>query len=82
MEGTMEKHTVNNIIVSLVLLFFGYFLGVIASDCSSAGNEVEYRIMAFNHFSEAGELEDELNRMGSQRWELIQVKEYMAIFKR
>ena len=78
----MKEHTVKNIIVSLVVLFFGYFVGVIASDCSSADNAIEYRIMAFNHFSEAGELEDELNRIGAQGWELIQVKEYMAIFKR
>jgi hypothetical protein len=82
MEATMKEHTVKNIIVSLVVLFFGYFVGVIASDCSSADNAIEYRIMAFNHFSEAGELEDELNRIGAQGWELIQVKEYMAIFKR
>jgi hypothetical protein len=82
MEVTMKEHTSKKIIISLVVLFFGYFAGVIASDCSSADNAIEYRIMAFNHFSEAGELEDELNRMGSQGWELIQVKEYMAIFKR
>ena len=78
----MKEHTVKNIIVGLAVLFFGYFVGVIASDCSSADNAIEYRIMAFNHFSEAGELEDELNRIGAQGWELIQVKEYMAIFKR
>jgi hypothetical protein len=82
MEVTMKEHTIKNIIVSLAVLFFGYFVGVIASDCSSADNAIEYRIMAFNHFSEAGELEDELNRVGAQGWELIQVKEYMAIFKR
>ena len=82
MEGTMTKLTVKNIIIGLVVLFFGYFAGVIASDCSSADHAIEYRIMAFNHFSEGGELEDELNRMGAEGWELIQVKEYMAIFKR
>jgi hypothetical protein len=78
----MKEHVIRNILVSLVVLFFGYFAGVIASDCSSADNAIEYRIVAFNHFSEAGELEDELNRVGALGWELIQVKEYMAIFKR
>ena len=78
----MKEHAIRNILVSLVVLFFGYFAGVIASDCSSADNAIEYRIVAFNHFSEAGELEDELNRVGALGWELIQVKEYMAIFKR
>jgi len=78
----MKEHVIRNILVSLVVLFFGYFAGVIASDCSSADNAIEYRIVAFNHFSEAGELEDELNRVGTLGWELIQVKEYMAIFKR
>ena len=78
----MERQIITNSIVGLVLLFTGYFVGVIASDCSSADNAIEYSIMAFNHFSEGGELEDELNRLGAQGWELIQVKEYMAIFKR
>ena len=78
----MKAHTIRNIILSLAVLFIGYFAGVIASDCSSADNAIEYRIMSFNHFSEAGELEDELNRVGALGWELIQVKEYMAIFKR
>ena len=78
----MKEHSIKNIIVGLALLFLGYFVEVIASDCSSADNAIEYRIMAFNHFSEAGELEDELNRVGAQGWKLIQVKEYMAIFKR
>ena len=78
----MERQITTKTIIGLVLLFVGYFAGVIASDCSSADNAIEYRLMAFNHFSEAGELEDELNRLGDQGWELIQVKEYMAIFKR
>ena len=78
----MENRTFRNSIVGLVILFFGYFVGVMAGDCSSAHHTIEYRIMAFNHFSEADELEDELNKMGSQGWELTHVKEYMAIFKR
>jgi len=82
MEVTMGKQIITIISIGLVFLFIGYFVGVIASDCSSADSAIEYRIMAFNHFSEGGELEDELNRMGAQGWELIQVKEYMAIFKR
>ena len=82
MEVTMAKQIITKTIIGLAVLFIGYFAGVIASDCSSADHAIEYRIMAFNHFSEGGELEDELNRMGAQGWELIQVKEYMAIFKR
>jgi len=78
----MEKHIIVKIMIGLAVLFIGYFAGVIASDCSSADKVIEYRIIAFNHFSEGGELEDELNRIGAQGWELIQVKEYMAIFKR
>ena len=81
-EVTMNNHTIKNIIVGLAVLFLGYFVGVIASDCSSADKGIEYKIMAFNHFSEADELEEELNRVGAQGWKLIQVKEYMAIFKR
>ena len=78
----MKKQIITKIIIGLALLFIGYFAGVIAGDCSSADSAIEYRIMAFNHFAEGGELEEELNRMGAQGWELIQVKEYMAIFKR
>jgi hypothetical protein len=82
MEVTMAKQIVTKTIIGLAVLFTGYFAGVIAGDCSSADKVIEYRIMAFNHFAEGGELEEELNRMGAQGWELIQVKEYMAIFKR
>lgn len=78
----MKQYSIQGIVIGLVLLFCGYCGGVIARDCSSADHAIEYRIIAFNHFSEAGELEDELNRMGGQGWELVQVKEYMAIFKR
>ena len=78
----MKKDIINRIILSILLLFSGYLIGFVSSDCSSANQEIEYRIIGFNQLKEGSELEDELNKMGIDGWELIQVKNYMAIFKR
>ncbi len=78
----MKKNTINRIILSVLLLFLGYIMGSVSNDCSSASNEIEYRVIGINHFSETNELEDELNRMGAQGWKLIQFGKYMAIFQR
>jgi len=79
----MRMDLMNRIILSILLLFSGYLIGFVSSDCSSAGHhEVEYRIIALNHLSEGSELEEELNKMGVDGWELVQFGKYMAIFKR
>jgi DUF1365 family protein len=79
----MKKDIINRIILSILLLFSGYLIGLVSSDCSSASHhEVEYRIIGLNHLSETSELEDELNKMGVDGWELVQFGKYMAIFKR
>ena len=78
----MKKNTKKIIILSILLLFLGYIMGSVSSTCSSANNAIEYKVIGFNHYSEANELEDELNRMGVEGWELVQVGKYMAILKR
>lgn len=79
----MKKDIISRIILTIVLLFSGYLIGFVSSDCPSAGHhEVEYRIIALNHLSEGSELEEELNKMGVDGWELVQFGKYMAIFKR
>ena len=78
----MRVQRINKIILAALLLLLGYIVGFVSSDCSTASNVLEYRIMGFDHFAEAEELEDELNRMGAQGWELIEFGKYMAVFKR
>ena len=78
----MKKDIINRIILSVLLLFSGYLIGFVSSDCPSASHEVEYKIIGLNHLSEGSELEDEFNKMGLDGWELVQFGKYMAIFKR
>ena len=78
----MYKNVISRIIFCVILLFLGYVLGTISSNCSSATKETEYKVIGVNHYSKLDKFEAELNNMGTQGWELVQFDKYIAIFKR
>jgi len=78
----MSKEILPRIIFAIVLLFLGYVVGTISSNCSSATKATEYKVIGVNHYSKLDKFEAELNNMGGQGWELVQFDKYIAIFKR
>ena len=78
----MRKNFIQRVIFCVTLLFLGYIVGLVSSNCSSAAPKTEYVVKGINHFSKLDKFEDELNRMGAEGWELVQFDKYIAIFKR
>jgi len=81
-EVNMLRKIIQRIFFSVILLFLGYVVGTISSNCSSATKETEYKVIGVNHYSKLDKFEAELNSMGTQGWELVQFDKYIAIFKR
>ena len=70
--------------IALVVALFlvGYLMGFTSNSFSSANNVIEYKVIRFDHFAGRNGLENELNRMGAQGWDLVNFGKYMAVLKR
>jgi len=78
----MNGRRLTKIFLVVILLLVAYLVGFTSSSFSSASNVIEYKMIAFDHLAGGGELENELNMMGAQGWELVHIGDYMAVFKR
>lgn len=78
----MNGRRLTKIFLVVVLLLVAYLVGFTSSSFSSASNVIEYKMIAFDHLAGGEELENELNMMGVQGWELVHIGDYMAVFKR
>lgn len=78
----MNVRQLIKIFLVVVLLLVGYVMGFTSSSFSSANNVIEYKVIRFDHFAGANELENELNKMGAQGWDLVNFGKYMAVLKR
>ena len=78
----MKARQLIKIFLIAVLLLGGYVMGFTSSSFSSANNVIEYKVMRFDHFAGRNELENELNRLGAQGWNLVNFGKYMAVLKR
>jgi hypothetical protein len=70
------------IFLLVVLILVGFVIGFTSNSFSSANSVIEYKVIRFDHFAGSNELEDELNRMGAQGWDLVNFGKYMAVLKR
>ena len=94
----MSKRTVLRILVVLMLLAFGYIIGLASKNYSQAYNRPEYELISFDpiridktgdpqrrtrQITEQLELaEEQLDKMGSDGWELHSFWGNVAIFER
>jgi hypothetical protein len=78
----MNARQLIKIALVVVLLLVGYVVGFTSNSFSSANNIIEYKVIRFDHFAGKNELENELNRMGAQGWDLVNFGKYMAVLKR
>ena len=94
----MNRRTVQRILVVLMLLLFGYIIGAVSKNYSLAYNRPEYELISFDpikidktgdpqrrarQIAEQLELaEEQLDKMGSEGWELHSFWGNVAIFER
>ena len=78
----MKGRQLTKILIVVVLFLVGYVVGFTSSSFSAASNVIEYKMIAFDHLAGGEELENELNMMGAQGWDLVHIGDYMAVFKR
>ena len=94
----MSKRTVLRILLVLLLLSFGYIMGEVSENYSQAYNRPEYELISFDpiridktgdpqrrarQITEQLELaEEQLDKMGSEGWELHSFWGNVAIFER
>lgn len=78
----MKVRKLMKIFLVLVVLLVGYVMGFTSRSFSSANNPIEYKVIRFDHFAGGNELENELNKMGAQGWDLVNFGKYMAVLKR
>ena len=78
----MNLRQLMKIVLVVVFLLVGYVVGFTTNSFSSANNVIEYKVIGFDHFAGRNGLENELNRMGAQGWDLVNFGKYMAVLKR
>jgi len=78
----MNGRQLTKILIVVVLLLVGYVVGFTSSSFSAASNVIEYKIIGFDHLAGGEALENKLNMMGAQGWDLVKFGDYMAVFKR
>jgi len=97
-EDCMSNKTLQRIIVGIILLFLGYIVGVVSKNHSLAYNRPEYELISFDFvsFEKTGDLqriakqlaerlervEEKLDKMGIEGWELHSFWGNVAIFER
>lgn len=78
----MKVSKLMKIFLLVALLLVGYVMCFTPNSFSSANKVIEYKVIRFDHFAGGNELENELNRMGAQGWDLVNFGKYMAVLKR
>ena len=79
----MSKKTKQTIIFCLALLFLACFLGTVTKGYATANKKVEYKVITLSaEMLIGGALQVEFNNHGKEGWELVQVLQTIAIFKR
>ena len=78
----MNVRQLMKIVLVVALLLVGYVVGFTSNSFSSANIVIEYKVIRFDHFAGGNALENELNRMGAQGWDLVNFGKYMAVLKR
>ena len=78
----MNVSQLMKIALVVVFLLVGYVVGFTSNSFPSANSVIEYKVIRFDHFAGKNELENELNRMGAQSWDLVNFGKYLAVLKR
>jgi hypothetical protein len=94
----MSKRTVLRILLVILLLSFGYIMGAVSKNYSLAYNRPEYELISFDpiRLDKTGDpqrrarqitdrlelAEEQLDKMGSEGWELHSFWGNVAIFER
>jgi hypothetical protein len=94
----MNRRTVQKIFVVLMLLTFGYIIGAVSKNYSLAYNRPEYELISFDPIKidktgdpqrrarqiveQLEQAEEQLDKMGSEGWELHSFWGNVAIFER
>jgi hypothetical protein len=94
----MNNKTLQRIIVGIILLFLGYIVGVVSKNYSLAYNRPEYELVSFDFvtFEKTGDpqrrakqlaerlerVEENMDKMGVEGWELHSFWGNVAIFER
>jgi hypothetical protein len=97
-EENMNRKTVGRIILGSTLLFLGYVAGILSNNHSLAYNRPEYELIRFEaiRYAQTGdpqrrakqvakrldEVEEKIDKMGYEGWELHSFWGNVAIFER
>ena len=78
----MKGRQLTKILIVVLLFLVGYVVGFTSNSFSAASNVIEYKIIGFDHLAVGEALENKLNMMGAQGWDLVNFGDYMSVFKR